>query len=386
MSDMSDNDSNFNSENDRGINTYQKKINDSFDAFCKDPNILYDKFVYRNLTYKDYFENIIETLFNIRLFEILNRDKCIYCGYFVRKLGHCFFHLHLLDKEYLINNANKIINNLNDTDKMKLKFSLLKKVKKLCVDNLKYKKKYISDKEENDKINMIQHETIELNKKYIKNNIIMYIELIKRTPDIKSLNYDLIQSKSNVKLISKCQNSFKLVQLRNEYQYIINYLTFKTLPHIKNDNSDKLLMEIMKNKYIMTFCKIIERERTFKINNNAYRVDIFLRLNTEHNDFIDVIIEVDESQHFTNEESQLLSDHTKDKYFIQNGFSMIRVDLIDDKLTMNSIKNTLTYLIYIIKNYKHIYVFSDKYIEIHNRIINKNSKGIHISRNMLGEI
>ncbi len=368
------------------LHTYQKNSSASFSAFCKDPNILYDKMVYHTLTNRDYFEPIIETLFNIRLFEILNRDKCIYCGYFVRKLGHCFFHLDLLNRDYLINNANKIINNLNDTNKMLLKLSLLKKIKQLCVDRVKYNRKYRSEKKDYKKTNMKHHETIQLNKQYVQNNIIMYKELIKSTPDISSLNFDLIQSKSNVKLIDKCQNSFKLVQLRNEYKYVIDYLTVKTLPNVKNDNSDTLLMEIMKNKYIMSFCKIIERERAFKINNHAYRVDIFLRLNTEHNDFIDVIIEVDESHHFTNEESQLSSDHAKDKYFVLNGFSIIRVDLIDDKFTLKVIKSTLNYLTYIIKNYKHIYVFSDKYIRIHNKTINKKSKGIHITRDMLGEI
>ena len=113
---------------------------------------------------------------------------------------------------------------------MLLKLSLLKKIKQLCVDRVKYNRKYRSEKKDYKKTNMKHQETIKLNEQYVQNNIIMYKELIKLTPNINGLNYDLIQSKSNAKLIDKCKNSFKLVQLRNEYRYIIDYLTLKTLP------------------------------------------------------------------------------------------------------------------------------------------------------------
>lgn len=327
----------------------------------------------------NYFDIINETFFNIKLFELVNRDYCFYCGYFVRKLGHCFYHLHLLNTAQLIKNANTIREQLNNNEKLLLKLSLLKKIKQLCLINTKNRHIYMKNKQEYDIKNKTHEETIKTNKKYIVNNVIHYDEIIKSVPEMINLElYDLSLSKQNVKLIKKCQNCFKLVQVRNEYRYIIDYLTTNSISSIKNDNSDKLLMEIMKNKYIMTFCKIIERERSFNIEHNLYRVDLFIRLNTEDNDFIDLIIELDEDHHFIKTNTH--SDKTKDKYFIENGFSILRIDLSDynNVLTETIISSTLYYLSYIIKNNKHIYLFSQKYINVQKKSEKKKRNGIYI--------
>jgi hypothetical protein len=359
--------------------TYKLKLNKHFHMFYNDPNILYDKVVYNNITYMNYFDIINETFFNIKLFELVNRDYCFYCGYFVRKLGHCFYHLHLLNTAQLIKNANTIREQLNNNEKLLLKLSLLKKIKQLCLINTKNRHIYMKNIQEYDIKNKTHEETIKTNKKYIVNNVIQYDEIIKSVPEMINLElYDLSLSKQNVKLIKKCQNCFKLVQVRNEYRYIIDYLTTNSISSIKNDNSDKLLMEIMKNKYIMTFCKIIERERSFNIEHNLYRVDLFIRLNTEDDDFIDLIIELDEEHHFIKTNTH--SDKTKDKYFIENGFSILRIDLSDynNVLTETIIRSTLYYLSYIIKNNKRIYLFSQKYINVQKKSKKKKRNGIYI--------
>ena len=105
------------------------KTSKIFIDFLKDSSRLHDKFVFALIIHGRIDSKIVdkveENLFNIQLFNLMNKDKCIYCGYFVRVLGHCYYHMDLLDNKYLFNDANKKINRLNDEERTLLKLSLL---------------------------------------------------------------------------------------------------------------------------------------------------------------------------------------------------------------------------------------------------------------------
>jgi hypothetical protein len=95
-------------------------------------------------------------------------------------------------------------------------------------------------------------------------------------------------------------------------------------------------------------------------------------IKTKNNNFIDLIIETDESHHYTDKTKN--SDNVKDIFAITHGIAIIRIDLSESKIITDNIINFVIKIITDIHfTNKPIYYFCDKYIKFHTP-----SKGLTI--------
>jgi hypothetical protein len=125
----------------------------------------------------------------------------------------------------------------------------------------------------------------------------------------------------------------------------------------------------------------LEREKPIKINKIIYRSDVFMIIETNKFNLMHVIIETDEKHH-KNDEIIINNDRIKDKHFILQGFSILRIDINNDNniIEQTNINLIINKLIDLIELDIPIYYFSDKYIE--NHII---KSGIIITQEMINK-
>lgn len=343
-----------------------------------DPNIIYDKDFITTTYTLTLFKEIKEDLYNIRLFELINLNKCIYCKLFVKCFGHCLLHINKLNISQLVKFAHMRISELFDSEKMILKISLLKKLTIIKKENYKIKTSHKEAK----KIYSFLKNIIDTNKDFIKNNVLQYTKLIKYyknmlnyvTDDVYRLTYD-VSDDCVYKLKTNILDNFKHKQNEYEKETLINFFSNKHISKIHIDNSDMLLINLLRHELLITQIHDLEREKLIVIDKRNFRADIYLELMTRNVEIIPVIIEVDEDHH--NISKQIIdNDCIKDKYYVLNGYSVIRIEL-KTIITEEIIKDTINKLVDVIELSKPVYYFSDNYINTH-KINKKEITGINI--------
>ena len=179
-----------------------------------------------------------------------------------------------------------------------------------------------------------------------------------------------------------------------EYKYIKYFFIENKSYKIHIDNAETIYTKLLEcNSLTNGIISNIELEKGFFINKNRLRSDIYLDVNVlnKKDTYIRTIIEVDESQHY-NSDKAIYNDRIKDIYWVQNNFAIIRVDIGYRKVNDYDIRDVIRHLIQIHLSGKPLYIFSERYIKSHEIVnkhvkdIHKHGKGIHITRDMLGEI
>jgi very-short-patch-repair endonuclease len=379
-------------------------IDDKIDTFIQSFNN-----IFTDCTYRESYDKLPNNMFfNIKLFELINVSQCIHCKnnlYPIRIFGHCIKHFNLLNLILLGNEAKKQMELLNKSDNSDLYLSLatsilkLKKEKNL-VKNIYKKNEYLH---KNDKMicTKLMEKFGKYNKKFIKNNDILYDDLMKEYNKDYYLDINNLHTidAENVKYNDNILNVLQFKQLRTEYYFIKHFFTNNKITNCHFDNSEYIYYKLLENDKLSACISNLELEKTFKIHDcsgklHAYRVDLYLELKTFHkslyknikNELIKVIIEIDESHHLT-DKYIIINDINKDLYFIKNGFAIIRIDIARRKINDDDIKEVIRHLVEIQHSRNLRYVFSEAYIKSHdinNKIThNKPTKGIHITREQL---
>jgi hypothetical protein len=401
-------DSDINSDSDDDIDMVSDPKYE-IDDFVRDFNKIFTNGYSYDKSYNEYPNNIF---FDIKLFKLMNSTQCIHCKnnyYPVRLFGHCIKHFNLLNLIQLGNDAKSQMDLiLNKIDKCNLYLSLFTSILKLKND--KYlikticKKNEMLYKKDNTICTKLMEKFGKLNQKFIKNNDILYDDLMKEYNKHEYLEVDNLDriDAENVKYNDNILMVLKSKQLRTEYSFLKQFFINKKVTDCHFDNSEYIYYKILENNNLSACISNLELEKTFKIidcsgKEHAYRVDLYLQLKTFHktlyknfkSERMNIIIEIDESHHLTNTKC-IINDINKDMYFIKNGFSIIRVDISRRKINDDDIKEVIRHLVEIQQSRKLRYVFSKAYIKSHdinNKFTHKKvSKGIHITREMLGEI
>jgi len=344
--------------------------------------------------------------FNIKLFELMNSKQCIHCKesyYPIRLFAHCIKHFNLLNLTQLGNDAKSQIDQISNKDEISKRDFYVS----LCTSILKLKKekyliKTICKKNErlhkSDKMicTKLMEKFGKFNQKFIKNNDVLYDDLMKEYNKREYLevdNLDEIDVK-NVKLFNEnILNVLKYKQLRTEYSFLKQFFIKNKVTDCHLDNSEYIYYKLLENNKLSACISNLELEKTIKIvdssgKEHSYRADLYLELKTFHktlyknmkSELIKVIIEVDESHHLTDTKC-IKNDIIKDQYFIKNGFCIIRVDIARRNINDNDIKDVIKHLVEIQCSRHLRYVFSKAYIKSHD-INNQytHNKGIHITR------
>ena len=220
---------------------------------------------------------------------------------------------------------------------------------------------------------------INQNKQFIKNNILSYYELVKFYK--RDISYNIIKYTKNTNknlLRENIINLLKYKQLKYEYKFIKRFIIDKMYTRNHYDNSEYIYQKILENEHISDILFDIELEKTFIINDRNFRADLFIELNLPFIDVNDnikfehmkIIIETDEKHHFIkdDESEYIINDKIKDLYWVQNGYSIIRVDLKNKKINDEIINIVINYIFEIIESKRPLYIFSDEYIECHKHL------------------
>ena len=102
-------------------------------------------------------------------------------------------------------------------------------------------------------------------------------------------------------------------------------------------------------------------------------------IETNNNNLMPIIIETDEKHHNNNEDI-IINDRIKDKQYILQGFSILRIDIDnnDNSIEQSQINLIINKILDVIELDIPVYYFSDKYIENH-----RVKSGIIITQEML---
>ena len=351
---------------------------DFFKYSCKVSDIFINKF----------------NIYNSTLLKYINKDTCIECNNnFIKCYGYCLKHIKNLDIISLHKELLTIFINLSDIEKINLKLSIAE-----IMFEIKRSKSIIKSKIKTyeDKIFKQQKiiEIIRNNKEFINNNKVSYKELIdkyklsdkekeKLFKKNNKIDFRITYEINDDNLLNVNQNIINIFRLRQliyeETRLISFFNNTDDIRDIHIDTSDYLIIELLKHNLINRRIMYLEREKSIKINKIMYRSDIFMIIETNKYTLMPVIIETDEKHH-KNDENIINNDRIKDKHFILQGFSVLRIDINNDKniVEQTNIKLVINKLIDLIELDEPIYYFSDKYIENH-RI----KSGIIITQEML---
>jgi hypothetical protein len=358
-----------------------------------DFNLFFNKLFTKNIDY-NLFKNVPNTFYDIELFTLIdvnNVDKCCkYCNnddYPIRLFNHCLKHISSLKIKELYNDATSKIEILSDSDNTTLKLSVGKAIAQLKSNINHYKK-----------INKINQKTFcseidnnnNHNNKFIINNCLSYDMLAKEYNVEKYIKteIDYTFDVKNVKCINEHSlNLLKYRQMLYEYKYLEYFFVENKSYKIHIDNAENIYTKLLESNSLKDgIISNIELEKGFFINTTKYRSDIYLdvKVLNKEDTYIRTIIEVDESQHY-NSDKAIYNDRIKDIYWVQNNFAIIRVDIGYRKVNEDDIRDVIRHLMQIHLSGKQLYIFSERYIMSHE-IVHKYGKGIHITRDMLGEI
>jgi len=357
-------------------------------------NILKEKFFNLNIIYDPHFitgtykisdyEDVKENLYNIELFELINKDKCIHCKLYAKCFGHCILHINKLNLKQLYKFAHFRYNELFDTEKITMKISLFKKIMVMKLERNKLNKIYNFTERHIKpvKVSSFLKNIIDTNKDFIKNNVLQYTKLVRYyknmlnyvTDDVYRLTYDVLDEyRFNLK--KNIMDTFKYKQQFYEEYRLSEIFSNKHISKIHIDNSDILLINLLRHELLITQIHDLEREKLIVIDKRNFRADIYLELMTRNVEIIPVIIEVDEDHHSISKQI-IDNDCIKDKYYVLNGYSVIRIEL-KTIVSEEIIKDTINKLVDVIELSKPVYYFSDNYINTH-KINKKEITGINI--------
>jgi hypothetical protein len=228
------------------------------------------------------------------------------------------------------------------------------------------------------------------NSKFIINNCLAYYMLVKEYNVQKYIKKDIDYTfdVKNVKCINEHSiNLLKYRQMIYEYKYLKYFFIENKSYKIHIDNAENIYTKLLESNSLKDgVISNVELEKGFFINNTRLRSDIYLdvKVLNKKDTYIRTVIEVDEGHHY-NKDDAICNDRIKDIYWVQNNFAIIRVDICNRKVNDDDIRDVIRHLIQIHLSGKPLYIFSERYIKSHE-INHKHAKGIHITRDMLGEI
>jgi hypothetical protein len=341
--------------------------------------------IYNNILSKDEISNTKINVFNIKLFELLNNNKCKDCNNnfkFIKKMGHCAQHINNFNSKETHYDALKQISVLtpNEMDELKISLYNIYNNMILLLDKYVNEQQIISVKYNNfnSTLTKFKIKFIIQNNLYINDaNEILYTNLIDYYNNISSkikINYNFDLSQNNFNLTKEIiKNGFKIKQLNSELKILSKLKNYNTICKFKCDNSEYIFEKIMCNLNVNTWTYSAQFEKILYIDNQYYRADLYMIIKTKNNNFIDLIIETDENHHFDNITKK--RDYNKDIFAIKQGIAIIRIDLSESKIITNDIINLIIkYITNIHYTNNPVYYFSEKYINFHTQI--KDSKEI----------
>jgi len=161
-------------------------------------------------------------------------------------------------------------------------------------------------------------------------------------------------------------NEFDLIRIKKrlhkEIKFYQSFLKFRHLAHPRIDPSEYIYDAICELKLDFNMISM-ELEKSFKINKTNYRADLYLQLLSNKFESFKIIIEIDDDSHLNNLIS-IDNDMIKDKYFLENGYCVIRYP-ITEKINKYDINFILNLIRKVIDKSKPIFYFPKKYINTH---------------------
>jgi len=357
-----------------------------------DSKILYNADLFQfSCKVNDIFLNKFN-IYNSKLLEYINKDTCITCNNkFVKCYGHCLQHIKNVDIISLHTELLAIFNKITDVEKINFKLSiaeLMFKIKRSKSISKREIKTYAEEVFNQQKIQEISNK----NEEFIINKSILYKELInkyaftdaekeKLYKQNNKINFRITYEINDNNLLNVNENIIQIYKLRKlKYEETRLLSFFNNITDIRTihiDNSDTIVIEILKHNLINRRILYLEQEKTVKINNRVFRSDIFVIIETNNHLLIPIIIEIDEKHH-KHVEDIIKNDTLKDIYYISKGVSVIRLEVNNNKISEDNINLIINKLIDVVELNIPIYYFSDTYIENH-----RVKTGINITQEML---
>ncbi len=354
--------------------------------FEDDSNITIINNLITDLQQKKFKFNIDNNKYSI--FSLYSSFYCIDCDNFNCSKGYCDIHYNkfkLRENNYINTCIDEFNNNYNEI------ITLQNKYKHFFSQNIIQLRKIMT----NYFIYLSSHCNFTIQKDYAKQNIkylndtIIDYQKINVNFDKKILeNVKTFLKTNDISLIERNINIYNMIQFISKkysnYQHGLNNLIYHIRHNKITDNYKKIenniiLYNRIMESHLINYIDFIDIEYSLFISKHMLRADIYLLLHINNN-YFEVIIETDEKHHLKYKHTTLKYDYYKDKYAIENGISIIRININNHKINNNNINLALFCINYIIETQQPIYYFNKKYIEYMNTnndklhdILNNNS-------------
>ncbi len=339
---------------------------------------VYKKYVVGDLNHNKEVDEVINNINNKKyMFYIEKSDKykffdnfisfyCLNCNNFTCNDKYCIIHYNKLQlnnksDEYINKCRLEIEENYKEINKIHNEYrNLYSKNIRNYYKLLKVYYKYINNNFNFDD----QNKAILINKKYINNKIINYEnintkfdETIKNIINNKEYNDNRINIYNIILYLNKKFINYRLKM--NNFSYKLKKIDFKQ-KYQKIENNILLYNKLITSN-IANYIDYIDTEYSLSISKHLLKFDIFMIISIDNRHF-KILIETDECQHFKYDERTLKYDYYKDKFAIQNGYSMIRIDINKKNISSDNIEFVLFCIKYILETKETLYYFNNKYI------------------------
>ena len=285
-------------------------------------SVLFDPIYYDEKSYGIINEHTIDITVsdNIKIFKLINKKECIVCNKVVCYLGHCIEHINNINVNDLYNNISAIYYDCNthNHDKGKIKIYIMMEFHKL---------KRIID---------------------IVDNVNKYNERIDRKKYYRELNEQV-----------------NYYSIKLEHDILVDLFTNKQFTIEKQlINKYKLFFKIIDNELLKSHIHDIDINKCFLIDTKIHMCDVMMKIITIQEKVMKLAID------FNNYPSSLdnINKHrniNKDKYYKNNNYSIIKVDLVNDNLTDSIINKVINKILCIVIFNKNINYISDNYKKDH---------------------
>lgn len=151
-----------------------------------------------------------------------------------------------------------------------------------------------------------------------------------------------------------------------------NKFTDDSISNNTKGNSFICVNSLINNRDIMKIIKVIKNEYKLKIYNNMYLYDLYIIIKLKNNLYLDLVIEIDEKHHYSDDVHCQISDIIKDLYCFKNNISLLRIDC--KNFDESHLDTVLTFIYEIYNSCVPIYSLSKKYINYKNNYIKKIEK------------
>ena len=322
-------------------------------------SILFDSILYNEKPLKIYdISTDLSASDDIKLFKLINLNNCVVCNKKVCYLGHCIDHINNIDVNELYNSISAIYYNCETKviDKFNIKICILNKLYEL--------------KQQMNDINDINDITDNGDKNVVNDKITTNdnIDMSRIINFMNANNISIVDDTNDTNNNEASNKKFKLYPIKLEHDILVDLFTNKQITIDKQlINKYKLFFKIIDNELLESHIRDIDINKYFLVDTKIHMCDVMIKLMTIQDKNIKIAID------FNNYPSSLdnINKHrniNKDKYYKDNNFSIIKVDLVNDELTDSIINRVINRILCIIMFDKNINYISDNYKKEHAKV------------------